>query len=92
MGTKFGGTVMGESAMVNTSDVGSLVEFTFNVSHLQSILNLQGFNASSDQMCGCHPHVPHPHPVFEDQTAGVLMSKVDCLSCGLWCEQNQGYF
>ncbi|XP_073346034.1 integrin alpha-3b [Pagrus major] len=29
--TKFGGTVMGESAMVNTSDVGSLVEFTFNV-------------------------------------------------------------
>uniref|UniRef100_A0A4W6DNU9 Integrin, alpha 3b n=1 Tax=Lates calcarifer TaxID=8187 RepID=A0A4W6DNU9_LATCA len=29
--TKFGGTVMGESAMVNTSDVGSLVEFTFKV-------------------------------------------------------------
>ncbi|XP_069373483.1 integrin alpha-3b isoform X2 [Paralichthys olivaceus] len=29
--TKFGGTVMGEMAMVNTSDVGSLVEFTFNV-------------------------------------------------------------
>lgn len=29
--TKFGGQVMGESAMVNTSDVGSLVEFTFNV-------------------------------------------------------------
>ncbi|XP_008300957.1 integrin alpha-3b [Stegastes partitus] len=29
--TKFGGTVMGESAMVNTSDVGSLVEFTFVV-------------------------------------------------------------
>ncbi|CAN9508636.1 unnamed protein product [Ophioblennius macclurei] len=30
--TQFGGTVMGESAMVNTSDVGSLVEFTFDVS------------------------------------------------------------
>ncbi|XP_028286380.1 integrin alpha-3b [Parambassis ranga] len=29
--TTFGGKVMGESAMVNTSDVGSLVEFTFNV-------------------------------------------------------------
>ncbi|XP_068611056.1 integrin alpha-3b [Brachionichthys hirsutus] len=29
--TKFGGAVMGESAMVNTRDVGSLVEFTFNV-------------------------------------------------------------
>ncbi|XP_041829357.1 integrin alpha-3b isoform X2 [Melanotaenia boesemani] len=29
--TKFGGTVMGESAMGSTSDVGSLVEFTFNV-------------------------------------------------------------
>ncbi|XP_061611298.1 integrin alpha-3b [Phyllopteryx taeniolatus] len=29
--TKFGGTVMGESAMVNSSDVGSLLEFTFNV-------------------------------------------------------------
>ncbi|KAK2820761.1 hypothetical protein Q5P01_023720 [Channa striata] len=29
--TQFGGTVMGESAMVNTSDVGSLVEFTFSV-------------------------------------------------------------
>ncbi|XP_028331160.1 integrin alpha-3b isoform X1 [Gouania willdenowi] len=29
--TKFGGTVMGESAMANTSDVGSLVEFTFDV-------------------------------------------------------------
>ncbi|RVE59433.1 hypothetical protein OJAV_G00188480 [Oryzias javanicus] len=29
--TKFGGTVMGESAMVNTSDVGSLVEFTATV-------------------------------------------------------------
>lgn len=29
--TQFGGKVMGESAMVNTSDVGSLVEFTFNV-------------------------------------------------------------
>lgn len=29
--TQFGGTVKGESAMVNTSDVGSLVEFTFNV-------------------------------------------------------------
>ncbi|KAL3967526.1 NADH dehydrogenase (ubiquinone) Fe-S protein 1 [Sarotherodon galilaeus] len=28
---KFGGTVMGESAMVNTSDVGSLVEFTFTL-------------------------------------------------------------
>ncbi|XP_026170862.1 integrin alpha-3b isoform X2 [Mastacembelus armatus] len=33
--TQFGGTVMGESAMANTSDVGSLVEFTFNV-------NMQG--------------------------------------------------
>lgn len=33
MQTKFGGTVKGESAMVNTSDIGSLVEFTFNVSH-----------------------------------------------------------
>lgn len=31
--TKFGGTVKGESAMVNTSDIGSLVEFTFDVSH-----------------------------------------------------------
>ncbi|XP_053269809.1 integrin alpha-3b isoform X1 [Pleuronectes platessa] len=29
--TKFGGTVMGMMAMVNTSDVGSLVEFTFDV-------------------------------------------------------------
>ncbi|XP_068161196.1 integrin alpha-3b [Antennarius striatus] len=29
--TKFGGTVMGESAMVNTSDVGSLVELSFKV-------------------------------------------------------------
>ncbi|KAI9518585.1 hypothetical protein NQZ68_035955 [Dissostichus eleginoides] len=29
--TQFSGTVMGESAMANTSDVGSLVEFTFNV-------------------------------------------------------------
>ncbi|XP_051925586.1 integrin alpha-3b isoform X2 [Hippocampus zosterae] len=29
--TKFGGKVMGESAMVNSSDVGSLLEFTFNV-------------------------------------------------------------
>ncbi|CAG04405.1 unnamed protein product, partial [Tetraodon nigroviridis] len=29
--TKFGGTVKGESAMVNTSDIGSLVEFTFKV-------------------------------------------------------------
>ncbi|XP_034426036.1 integrin alpha-3b isoform X1 [Hippoglossus hippoglossus] len=29
--TQFNGTVMGEMAMVNTSDVGSLVEFTFNV-------------------------------------------------------------
>ncbi|XP_070783240.1 integrin alpha-3b [Enoplosus armatus] len=29
--TQFGGEVMGESAMVNASDVGSLVEFTFNV-------------------------------------------------------------
>ncbi|XP_077358400.1 integrin alpha-3b isoform X2 [Festucalex cinctus] len=29
--TKFGGTVMGESAMVNSSNVGSLLEFTFNV-------------------------------------------------------------
>lgn len=30
--TQFGGMVMGESAMVNSSDVGSLVEFTFDVS------------------------------------------------------------
>ncbi|KAM6897820.1 integrin alpha-3b [Xenentodon cancila] len=29
--SKFSGTVMGESAMGNTSDIGSLVEFTFNV-------------------------------------------------------------
>ncbi|XP_033840322.1 integrin alpha-3b [Periophthalmus magnuspinnatus] len=29
--TQFSGTVKGESAMVNSSDVGSLVEFTFNV-------------------------------------------------------------
>ncbi|XP_060951066.1 integrin alpha-3b [Limanda limanda] len=29
--TKFGGTVKGEMAMINTSDVGSLVEFTFDV-------------------------------------------------------------
>uniref|UniRef100_A0A669DST5 Integrin, alpha 3b n=1 Tax=Oreochromis niloticus TaxID=8128 RepID=A0A669DST5_ORENI len=28
---KFGGTVMGESSMVNTSNVGSLVEFTFSL-------------------------------------------------------------
>ncbi|XP_061564634.1 integrin alpha-3b [Cololabis saira] len=28
---KFSGTVMGESAMGNTSDIGSVVEFTFNV-------------------------------------------------------------
>lgn len=35
MQTEFGGTMMGESAMVNTSDVGSLVEFTFHVSHLR---------------------------------------------------------
>lgn len=35
--TQFGGTPMGESAMVNTSDVGSLVEFTFNVSHLHHL-------------------------------------------------------
>ncbi|XP_061665533.1 integrin alpha-3b [Syngnathoides biaculeatus] len=33
--TKFGGTVMGASAMVNSSDVGSPLEFTFNV-------NMQG--------------------------------------------------
>lgn len=31
--TQFSGTVMGESAMVNGSDVGSLVEFSFRVSH-----------------------------------------------------------
>uniref|UniRef100_A0A3P9IE47 Integrin, alpha 3b n=1 Tax=Oryzias latipes TaxID=8090 RepID=A0A3P9IE47_ORYLA len=36
--TKFGGTVMGESAMVNTSDVGSLVEFTFNVDMNEQLL------------------------------------------------------
>ena len=44
--SKFGGTVIGESAMANTSDVGSLVEFTFNVSHLHrpdTVLNLQNF-------------------------------------------------
>uniref|UniRef100_A0A8C3B372 Integrin, alpha 3b n=1 Tax=Cyclopterus lumpus TaxID=8103 RepID=A0A8C3B372_CYCLU len=29
--TEFSGTVTGESSLVNTSDVGSLVEFTFNV-------------------------------------------------------------
>ncbi|XP_020567583.1 integrin alpha-3 isoform X1 [Oryzias latipes] len=38
VGTKFGGTVMGESAMVNTSDVGSLVEFTFNVDMNEQLL------------------------------------------------------
>uniref|UniRef100_A0A3Q1ELN9 Integrin, alpha 3b n=1 Tax=Acanthochromis polyacanthus TaxID=80966 RepID=A0A3Q1ELN9_9TELE len=40
--TKFGGTVMGESAMVNTSDVGSLVEFTFNVDMKGQLLGDMG--------------------------------------------------
>ncbi|XP_030256135.1 integrin alpha-3b isoform X2 [Sparus aurata] len=40
--TKFGGTVMGESAMVNTSDVGSLVEFTFNVNMMGQPLGDMG--------------------------------------------------
>ncbi|XP_017274060.1 integrin alpha-3b [Kryptolebias marmoratus] len=35
--TTFGGTVMGEFAMQNTSDVGSLVEFTFIVNTIQSL-------------------------------------------------------
>ncbi|XP_013887582.1 integrin alpha-3b [Austrofundulus limnaeus] len=35
--TKFGGTVMGEFAMQNTGDVGSLVEFTFNVDTSQPL-------------------------------------------------------
>ncbi|XP_030610282.1 integrin alpha-3b [Archocentrus centrarchus] len=40
--TKFGGTVRGESAMVNTSDVGSLVEFTFNVNTMEQPLGDMG--------------------------------------------------
>lgn len=56
--TTFGGTVKGEFAMQNTSDVGSLVEFTFNVSHFQNCI----FNLC---LCATHPHFPHPHPVFE---------------------------
>ncbi|KAM6964612.1 integrin alpha-3b isoform 2-T2 [Tautogolabrus adspersus] len=40
--TQFGGTVMGESAMVNTSDVGSLVEFTFNVNMMGQPLGDMG--------------------------------------------------
>ena len=40
---------MGESAMVNTSDVGSLVEFAFNVSHLhpKPVLDLPDMFAAS---------------------------------------------
>lgn len=47
--TEFSGTVMGESAMVNTSDVGSLVEFTFNVSHLHhsDYIRPPGLNTAS---------------------------------------------
>ncbi|XP_049916529.1 integrin alpha-3b [Epinephelus moara] len=40
--TEFSGTVMGESAMVNTSDVGSLVEFTFEVDMLGQPLGDMG--------------------------------------------------
>lgn len=38
--TQFSGTVMGESGMNQTSDVGSLVEFTFLVSHLHFLLSM----------------------------------------------------
>ncbi|XP_065805378.1 integrin alpha-3b isoform X1 [Labrus bergylta] len=40
--SEFGGTVMGESAMVNTSDVGSLVEFTFEVNMMGQRLGDMG--------------------------------------------------
>ncbi|CAJ1080794.1 integrin alpha-3 [Xyrichtys novacula] len=40
--TQFDGTVMGESAMVNTSDVGSLVEFNFKVNMLGQPLQDMG--------------------------------------------------
>ncbi|XP_032430115.1 integrin alpha-3b isoform X1 [Xiphophorus hellerii] len=40
--TKFGGTVKGEYAMRNTSDVGSLVEFTLNVDMLDEPLGDMG--------------------------------------------------
>lgn len=40
--TYFSGTVMGESAMVNTTDVGSLVEYTFSVAILGQPLGNMG--------------------------------------------------
>lgn len=40
--TQFGGTVRGESAMVNTSDVGSLVELTFDVNMRGQLLGDMG--------------------------------------------------
>lgn len=51
--------VKGESAMVNTSDIGSLVEFTFKVSHFfhSDYIRPPGFQDSS-------PTSPHLHPVF----------------------------
>lgn len=57
--TKFSGTIKGESAMVNTSDIGSLVEFTFKVSHFfhSDYIRPPGFEDSL-------PTFPHLHPVF----------------------------
>lgn len=58
---------MGESAMVNTSDVGSLVEFTFDVSHrhhseiAHCIYNMRA----------AHPRFRHPRPVFEGNASEV---------------------
>lgn len=71
--SKFGGTVMGESAMANTSNIGSLVEFTFNVSHLHhpdATLN-HGALYFICNMYAAHPQFPQPHPAFEAKAAEV---------------------
>lgn len=95
--TQFGGTVMGESAMVNTSDVGSLVEFTFIVSHLHHSDYIRPpILYITSRICASHPHFLHLHPVFDrfffiPQKFNIVWGRDCYVSYGLWCKHDQGW-
>lgn len=94
--TKFGGTVRGESAMVNTSDVGSLVEFTFNVSHLHHSAHIRPprFYIVST-VCVLLSHISLVSTL--SLTLRLILREFnigwgrDCyVSYGLWCKYDRG--
>lgn len=87
---------MGESAMVKTSDVGSLVEFTFNVSHRHHSGYIRPPRLYVvSRMCVLLSHIsPTPtqflRQTFSLQTFNIAGGKDCYVRHGLWWKHGHG--